>query len=75
MTTIDLPTPNVRRPKGSTDGSEALREGMLRSALQRIGHWIAGADERRTLATLDDYMLRDIGITREDANREASKPF
>ena len=31
--------------------------------------------ERRALAALDDRMLRDIGISRADAERETSKPF
>jgi len=30
---------------------------------------------RRELAELDDYMLRDIGLTRTDVAREADKPF
>lgn len=30
---------------------------------------------RRALAQLDDRMLSDIGITREQALREAGKPF
>jgi uncharacterized protein YjiS (DUF1127 family) len=30
---------------------------------------------RARLARLDDYMLRDIGITRAEAGREANKPF
>ncbi|MGI9405553.1 MAG: DUF1127 domain-containing protein [Hyphomicrobiaceae bacterium] len=31
--------------------------------------------ERRDLQKLDDRQLRDVGITREDANREASRPY
>jgi uncharacterized protein YjiS (DUF1127 family) len=31
--------------------------------------------QRYDLAQLDDRMLRDIGITRVDAEREAMKPF
>jgi len=32
------------------------------------------ARSRRELQTLDDYALRDIGLTRADVWREASKP-
>lgn len=30
--------------------------------------------ERQLLATLDDRMLKDIGLTRADANHEAARP-
>ena len=33
------------------------------------------AVQRRRLATMDDRMLQDIGISRVDALREAAKPF
>lgn len=33
------------------------------------------ARERRALMQLDDRMLKDIGIGRSEAYREASKPF
>ena len=31
--------------------------------------------QRQALLDLDDHLLRDIGITREQAEREALKPF
>lgn len=31
--------------------------------------------ERRALSHLSDHMLRDIGVNRFDAQREANKPF
>jgi uncharacterized protein YjiS (DUF1127 family) len=31
--------------------------------------------QRRILAMLDDHMLKDIGLTRMDVEREISKPF
>jgi uncharacterized protein YjiS (DUF1127 family) len=33
------------------------------------------ARQRRALAALDDRLLKDINISREDAMREARKPF
>jgi len=33
------------------------------------------AEQRRALAELEDRMLRDVGISRSDALREAEKPF
>lgn len=40
----------------------------LRAAVQRS----AG---RRALARLDDRLLRDVGLTRDEAEAEAGKPF
>jgi uncharacterized protein YjiS (DUF1127 family) len=37
--------------------------------------WWRRMQDRRTLATMNDQSLRDIGITRYDAFYEASKPF
>jgi uncharacterized protein YjiS (DUF1127 family) len=37
--------------------------------------WIERARQRNALAGLDDHQLRDIGVTRLDAVREAEKPF
>ena len=51
----------------------ALPKTISLSALSR-----AWAERRRTrleLRQLDDHMLRDIGITRVDADVEAHKPF
>ena len=37
--------------------------------------WQARENQRRDLITLDDRLLRDIGISRVDAEREFAKPF
>ena len=37
--------------------------------------WWRRMEDRRTLATMDEQSLHDIGITRCDAMNEASKPF
>ena len=37
--------------------------------------WLERARQRRQLAELSDYMLRDIGLTRADAWAESEKPF
>jgi uncharacterized protein YjiS (DUF1127 family) len=37
--------------------------------------WLQRSRQRRTLAELDDRMLRDIGLTRSQAQREAERPF
>ncbi len=37
--------------------------------------WRERARQRRHLASLEDRLLKDMGISRADAGREASKPF
>lgn len=41
----------------------------------RLAGWIALARERRQLAALDDARLKDLGLTRGEAAREAARPF
>ena len=48
---------------------------LASKGLRRIETWIEISRQRRTLATLDDRMLKDIGISRASANFEASRPF
>lgn len=51
----------------------------LASAAGRCGAWIRAAARRsagrRALALLNDRLLRDIGLTRAEAEMEAGKPF
>ena len=37
--------------------------------------WRARIRQRRALARLDDRLLRDVGLSRDQARREAAKPF
>lgn len=40
-----------------------------------VHQWMQVAAERRRLAKLDNEQLRDLGLSREQARREAEKPF
>jgi uncharacterized protein YjiS (DUF1127 family) len=54
------------------------RSGLRRTLMalaDRADACIARRRQRRALAELDDRLLRDIGVTRYDVAREASKPF
>jgi uncharacterized protein YjiS (DUF1127 family) len=42
---------------------------------QVVSHWLTRRRERLALAELDDRLLRDIGIDRLTALREAERPF
>jgi uncharacterized protein YjiS (DUF1127 family) len=37
--------------------------------------WQERANQRHALASLEDHMLNDIGLTRAEAQREMAKPF
>lgn len=37
--------------------------------------WLERARERRALCRLDDHLLKDIGLSRADIEREGGKPF
>jgi uncharacterized protein YjiS (DUF1127 family) len=45
------------------------------AAVALIARWIDRSRQRDALATLEDHMLHDIGITRAEAARECRKPF
>lgn len=42
---------------------------------QLVGRWCEKAAQRRRLGTLEDRMLKDIGVSRAEAYRESSKWF
>ncbi len=62
---------NFRRASGFRPG---LGFSLLRIS-QTLKMWYDRSQERRHLAALDDHLLRDIGINRANACKEASKPF
>ncbi|PSJ60192.1 DUF1127 domain-containing protein [Pseudaminobacter soli (ex Li et al. 2025)] len=47
----------------------------LRSALIALGNWYDRWQQREHLADLDDHILRDIGISPREVERECAKPF
>lgn len=48
---------------------------LLFALTERFHRWRMLSRERYLLRTLSDDMLKDIGITRRDAEREAGRPF
>jgi uncharacterized protein YjiS (DUF1127 family) len=48
---------------------------LLHDAVNLIRLWRRRVHERRQLVQLDLHLLRDIGVTLSDAQREAAKPF
>ena len=49
--------------------------GALSQAFARLATWQARAAQRHHLSTLDDHVLKDIGLTRADVSAEVNKPF
>ena len=49
--------------------------GHFCSLLKRLNAYREVARQRRQLAQLPDYLLKDIGINRAEALEEAGKPF
>jgi uncharacterized protein YjiS (DUF1127 family) len=49
----------------------------LRAALRTLATWIVRSGQRKALRELaqEGHLLSDIGLTREQASREAAKPF
>lgn len=58
----------------SRGGRKNLRLSILDILLAAETMWQV-ARERRQLRRLDEHALKDIGISRADAEREASRPF
>ena len=48
---------------------------LVQRAIETLARWQERINGRHALLKLDDRMLRDIGISRADAAREADKPF
>jgi uncharacterized protein YjiS (DUF1127 family) len=72
-----MPMPASIPAKGAWSAS-GLRHGLTALAaagLGRVLRWHELARERRALLTLNERMLDDIGISRVEAEREASRPF
>lgn len=48
---------------------------VLSSPISTIAVWIVRRRQRQALAELDEHLLNDVGLSREQARREAARPF
>jgi uncharacterized protein YjiS (DUF1127 family) len=69
-----LETLAARLSAGMLRGARALDRAAVRS-LDLVFEWRSRASERHVLRSLDDRMLRDVGLSRADIERELRKPF
>ena len=63
------------RSFGAIKLAGARAGSTLATAVVAVLDWQRRANERHVLMTLDQRMLRDIGVSPTDADREARKPF
>ena len=80
-----MSTPNARTLlfRGITSGalshSKAQLGRLVAGNRSTVGRWFARSRQRRALREIaergDLYLLKDIGVTQEEALREADKPF
>ncbi|GAB4349184.1 MAG: hypothetical protein Kow006_10560 [Gammaproteobacteria bacterium] len=76
MTTITLHRIHAR--VSATAAARAAAKWMGRvvtTGWQQLELWQERANQRHRLLELDDRLLKDIGISRAEAEREARKPF
>jgi uncharacterized protein YjiS (DUF1127 family) len=52
-----------------------FRLSCWKEVKRRFAEWCLRARSRNELITLNEWILRDIGVSRFDAKSEASKPF
>ncbi len=73
MTTTCCPTKPPAPPTASAPASATTRPHRgLWQTLRRLGEL---ARQRRALAEMDAHRLRDIGLSAEEARREAARPL
>jgi uncharacterized protein YjiS (DUF1127 family) len=81
MITAPGTTPALGRLVGTRDTDTRDTQSLARvwsgptRGLDLLAVWRKRCRQRAALAALDDWLLRDIGLTRADIIRECAKPF
>jgi uncharacterized protein YjiS (DUF1127 family) len=71
---LHIVPPAPSKPRGDTTSQHTL-SGLLITLFDTIGTCFDRTSQRRSLTALDDWMLRDIGLSRYDIETKAMKPF
>jgi uncharacterized protein YjiS (DUF1127 family) len=67
--------PNTGMRSGAKRGAYDQFRSFTLKSMRFLAISVERARQRRALASLDDHMLRDIGITRSEAWQECAIPF
>jgi uncharacterized protein YjiS (DUF1127 family) len=70
-----LPGSGRGDPAHAEPSFAGIFSGSLVAVAVKLLEWQSRAWERRHLAGMSDHMLKDIGLSRADIEREVSKPF
>ncbi len=62
-------------PATAVSPSPPVWRRAVAGLVARVLHWQERAEQRWHLTQMDERMLKDLGIGRGDAWREANKPF
>jgi uncharacterized protein YjiS (DUF1127 family) len=73
--TIDTKLGAAAGASSRTFGAVAATRRIGVNILNKLVIWQERAEQRHALRALDSRMLKDIGISAADAQREAGKPF
>ena len=68
----------AKPPASGTFRQQSVSSSSIDAWLRTLGFWIDRSRQRSQLgelAELNSYLLKDIGVSREEAMREAEKPF
>ena len=68
-------TPAAHGLTAALGGAVRVIDAGLDHLVETLFTWQRRLADRRSLESLDDRMLRDIGVTRADVYVEARKPF
>ena len=66
---------DIRSTGGPTGGFFQRVAHLPLAALEAVLVWQERVSERRRLREMDDHLLKDMGLSRADAEREGSVPF
>ena len=54
---------------------EKIENFSIKSLMLKVSYWKAVSKQRKQLARLDERLLNDVGLTKEQVRLEVSKPF
>ncbi|MEX0759186.1 MAG: DUF1127 domain-containing protein [Tistlia sp.] len=75
MSTRSLPSDLAGRRAGARAGPRLSASQAVPALVQLLLLWQERSNQRLRLRELDDHMLKDLGISRDQAWRESEKPF